>query len=62
MFFGPRKWIAISPVNLLRFSEPHDLQGMGSPLIDVMHLRVPEGVTKSFHEKAGASQDGFDFS
>jgi hypothetical protein len=32
MFFGPRKWIAISPVNLPAFSEPHDLHGIAIPL------------------------------
>jgi hypothetical protein len=31
IFFSPEKWIAISPVKLRRFSEPHDLQGIGSP-------------------------------
>jgi hypothetical protein len=31
MFFSPEKWMAISPVNLLWLTDPHDLQGIPSP-------------------------------
>jgi hypothetical protein len=31
MFFSPRKWITISPLNLLWLTDPHDLQGIPTP-------------------------------